>query len=193
MVDSTLLWLRRQADEFSLNWDDFSQKIGIAGTLDSSEQPETFQESAEAQWPACASCAPRFTEITAIASVGLRLLSGWAARQRPPRWVDRSLPAGEWLFEVPPRAQAQDHELGLHLGVSLFAELATPTDDNATAVDIRHHEILDLMVGQFAHFNLYKSEVAAPCPVAVPQTSTAPRPGARPTKGKQTKKTRKKH
>ncbi|OZM70688.1 hypothetical protein CFN78_23735 [Amycolatopsis antarctica] len=191
MADATALWLRRQARELGIDWDDFCDTIDVAANAIT----ETSHDAADSgvadidRWEACGSCAPHVADIVALASVGMQFLHTWATRQRPPRWADRSWPAGAWLLEVPPKGHAHRDELGLHLAASVLAEIATPTGDIANAVDAREREITDAMLGQFAHADTLRAPSEAdeaPVPNVAP-----PRPGARPVNGKRSKKKRK--
>lgn len=103
----------------------------------------------------------------------------------------------DWLLAIPPRASADDTELGLHLAVSMFKKIGTPSDEIAGIVDEREQEIADVILGQFTLAESLRQPTHRPA--AVEETSGAastvapPRPGARPANGKrQSKKRRKK-
>lgn len=191
MADATALWLRRQARELGMEWREFCQTVGADSDLTDKWHDLTEETATDDGWTACETCLPYFVDTVARVSVGMQFLHSWAAGLRPPRWADHSKPGGDWLLDCPPRALTQDHELGLYLAASTFAEVATPTDDLASAVEVRHREIVDSVLGYTAHVDsvgaLGRSDAEEKRPTTAP-----PRPGARPAQSKRSKKKRKK-
>jgi hypothetical protein len=192
MADATALWLRRQARELDLRWDDFCDLVEITGDpITETSQGSSYSQ--DRQWTACASCDPYFVNMTALASVGMQFLYSWAADQPPPRWADPAWPAGDWLLELPPPSP-DDHELDLHMAVTAFAKLGTPTDDTASAVRVREQEIFDVLLGQFTLSKSLRRPSDRPGapekPLAAAPTVASPRPGARPVNSKRQNKKR---
>ena len=186
MTETAALWLRRQAREFAIRWDDFCRDVGIADPL-TAQTPEQHAEDAEATSP-CEGCEPLFVDETAHASVAMHLLHGWAAQQPLPAWADRTLRPGDWLFEVPRREQAHPHDLSLHLAATLLAAIATPPGSFAEAVDARHHELINTMLGQFA----YAQSVLPPEGIPPTTPASPPQSAGSPAPRRQAKKKRKK-
>lgn len=188
MTDATALWLRRQAHEFGMSWEDFCATVEI--TPDLTDQWQSVDDDGEhdSRWSPCPTCLPHIVDSIALVSVGMRFLRSWAAQQRPPRWASPAAgPPGGWLFDVPPKALAQRHELSLHMAVSAFAEVVTLSEDISDSVEMRHHEIVESLLDQLAHIDSICDSQKHPSQPTVAE----PPPGARPANGKRSKKRRK--
>lgn len=184
--EASALWLRRQARELGMTWAAFCDSLGV----DVEDTVENGLLDEGDPWLVCDTCAPYLIETVAAASAGMDFLFTWAAQQVPPRWADRSWPPGHWLMKIPPKAHAQPHEVSLALAVSLFSEVATPTDDIVNAVDTRHHEVRESVSAQAAHLDNTAGHRSANVDEASPARPAQPvKSGHR----KQSKKKRRKH